>query len=59
MTFYVLSKESDELLDVLENLSPEDIEKFERKNPDKYIQDESYLRDDNFNEDVLDYDDLW
>lgn len=59
MTFFILNKETDELLDVLENLSPEDIEKFERENPDKYIQDENYLKDEDFNEDVLGYDDIW
>ena len=57
MAFLVLDKETDEMVDVLYDLSPEEIEEYELKNPDKYIQDEDDLEDDDF--DGIDYDDLW
>lgn len=59
MTFLVLDKETDRLIEVLQNLSPEDIEKYELENPDKYIKDEKDLLDENFDEDMMDYSDLW
>ena len=59
MTFLVLDKETDRLIEVLQNLSPEDIEKYELENPDKYIKDEIDLIDENFDEDMMDYSDLW
>jgi hypothetical protein len=59
MTFLVLDKETDRLIEVLQNLSPEDIEKYELENPDKYIKDEADLLDENFDEDMMDYSDLW
>lgn len=59
MTFLVLDKETDKLIEVLQNLSPEDIEKYELENPDKYIKDETDLLDENFDEDMMDYSDLW
>lgn len=55
--FLVLDKDTDELLDVLYDLSPEEIEEYELKYPDRYIQDENNLEDENF--DVIDYSDLW
>ena len=57
--FLVLDKETDRLIEVLQNLSPEDIEKYELENPDKYIKDEADLLDENFDEDMMDYSDLW
>lgn len=57
MMFLVLDKDTDELLDVLYDLSPEKIEEYELKYPDRYIQDENNLEDENF--DVIDYSDLW
>lgn len=57
MAFLVLNKETDEMVDVLYDLSPEEIEEYELKNPDKYIQDEDDLEDDDF--DGIDYSDLW
>jgi hypothetical protein len=59
MTFLALDKETDELIEVLEDLSPEDIENYEEIHPDRYVQDETYFEDDGFYEDAIDYSDLW
>lgn len=64
MKYFVLDKDTDELLEVLENISQHDIEKYELENPDKYITNEDDL-DDDFDEDqiewdgVFDNDDTW
>ena len=64
MKYFVLDKDTDELIEVLEDISQHDIEKYELENPDKYITDENEL-DDNFDEDqigwdgVFDDDDIW
>ena len=59
MTFLVLDKETDRLIEVLQNLSPESIEEYELKNPDKYIIDENDLLDKTLEEDMTDFSDLW
>ena len=59
MTFLVLEKETDKLVEILENLSPERIEEYELKNPDKYIIDENDLLDKTLEEDMTDFSDLW
>ena len=59
MTFLILEKETDKLIDILEDLSPEDIEKYELENPDKYITDEDNAIDEFLEEDMMDYSDLW
>lgn len=59
MTFLVLEKETDKLVEILENLSPESIEEYELKNPDKYIIDENDLLDKTLEEDMTDFFDLW
>jgi hypothetical protein len=59
MTFLVLEKETDKLVEILENLSPESIEEYELKNPDKYIIDENDLLDKTLEEDITDFSDLW
>lgn len=60
MTFLVLEKETDKLVEILENLSPESIEEYELKNPDKYIIDENDLLDKTLEEeDMIDFSDLW
>ncbi len=59
MTFLVLEKETDKLVEILENLSPESIEEYELKNPDKYIIDENDLLDKTLEEDMTDFSDLW
>lgn len=40
--FLVLSKEDDSLIDAIEEMSLEDIIKYEKENPDHYIIDEEY-----------------
>ena len=55
MTFLVLEKETDKLVEILENLSPESIEEYELKNPDKYIIDENDLLDKTLEEDMTDF----
>ena len=59
MTFLILEKETDKLIDILEDLSPEDIEKYESENPDQYIIDEDNTIDEFLEEDMMDYNDLW
>lgn len=59
MNFLVLEKETDKLVEILENLSPESIEEYELKNPDKYIIDENDLLDKTLEEDMTDFSDLW
>ena len=46
MKYFVLDKDTDELIEVLEDISQHDIEKYELENPDKYITDENDLDDD-------------
>ena len=64
MKYFVLDKDTDELIEVLEDISQHDIEKYELENPDKYITNEDDL-DDDFDEDqiewdgVFDDDDIW
>ena len=64
MKYFVLDKDTDELIEVLEDISQHDIEKYELENPDIYITDENEL-DDDFDEDriewdgVFDDDDIW
>ena len=64
MKYFILDKDTDELIEVLEDISQHDIEKYELENPDKYITNEDDL-DNNFDEDqigwdgVFDDDDTW
>ena len=64
MKYFVLDKDTDELIEVLEDISQHDIEKYELENPDKYITNEDDL-DDDFNEDQIGWDlifgedDIW
>ena len=64
MKYFVLDKDTDELIEVLEDISQHDIEKYELENPDIYITDENEL-DNDFDEDqiewdgVFDDDDTW
>lgn len=53
MKYFVLDKDTDELVEVLENISQHDIEKYELENPDKYILDEDNLEDDFDEEQVI------
>ena len=55
MKYFVLDKDTDELIEVLEDISQHDIEKYELENPDKYITNEDDL-DDDFNEDQIGWD---
>lgn len=55
MKYFVLDKDTDELIEVLENISQHDIEKYELENPDKYITNEDDL-DDDFDEDQIEWD---
>ena len=55
MKYFVLDKETDELIEVLEDISQHDIEKYELENPDKYITNEDDL-DDDFDEDQIGWD---
>ena len=55
MKYFVLDKDTDELIEVLEDISQHDIEKYELENPDKYITNEDDL-DDDFNEDQISWD---
>ena len=55
MKYFILDKDTDELLEVLENISQHDIEKYELENPDKYITNEDDL-DDDFDEDQIGWD---
>ena len=55
MKYFVLDKDTDELIEVLEDISQHDIEKYELENPDKYITNEDDL-DDNFDEDQIEWD---
>jgi L-arabinose isomerase len=55
MKYFVLDKDTDELVEVLENISQHDIEKYELENPDKYITNEDDL-DDDFDEDQIGWD---
>lgn len=55
MKYFVLDKDTDELIEVLENISQHDIEKYELENPDKYITNEDDL-DDDFDEDQIGWD---
>lgn len=52
MKYFVLDKDTDELIEVLEDISQHDIEKYELENPDKYITDENSL-DDDFDEEQI------
>ena len=53
MKYFVLDKDTDELIEVLEDISQHDIEKYELENPDKYITDENSLDDDFDEEQVI------
>jgi L-arabinose isomerase len=55
MKYFVLDKDTDELVEVLEDISQHDIEKYELENPDKYITNEDDL-DDDFDEDQIGWD---
>lgn len=55
MKYFVLDKDTDELIEVLEDISQHDIEKYELENPDKYITNEDDL-DDDFDEDQIGWD---
>ena len=55
MKYFILDKDTDELIEVLENISQYDIEKYELENPDKYITNEDDL-DDDFDEDQIGWD---
>ena len=55
MKYFVLDKETDELIEVLEDISQHDIEKYELENPDIYITDENEI-DDDFDEDQIGWD---
>ncbi len=55
MKYFVLDKDTDELIEVLEDISQHDIEKYELENPDKYITNEDDL-DDDFDEDQIEWD---
>ena len=55
MKYFILDKDTDELIEVLENISQHDIEKYELENPDKYITNEDDL-DDDFDEDQIGWD---
>lgn len=55
MKYFILDKDTDELIEVLEDISQHDIEKYELENPDKYITNEDDL-DDNFDEDQIEWD---
>ena len=55
MKYFILDKDTDELVEVLENISQHDIEKYELENPDKYITNEDDL-DDDFDEDQIGWD---
>ena len=55
MKYFILDKDTDELIEVLEDISQHDIEKYELENPDKYITNEDDL-DDDFNEDQIGWD---
>lgn len=59
MIYLVLDKETDELVDTLHNVSQEFIEEYELKNTDKYITDEKSLNDIEFDEDDVDFSDIW
>lgn len=59
MTFLVLDKDTDKLIEILIDLSPKDIEEYEFKNPDKYIIDGDNLLDKQFDEDLIDFSDIW
>ena len=64
MKYFVLDKDTDELIEVLKDISQHDIEKYELENPDKYITNEDDL-DDDFDEDQIGWDlifgedDIW
>lgn len=55
MKYFILDKDTDELIEVLENISQHDIEKYELENPDKYITNEDDL-DNDFDEDQIGWD---
>lgn len=55
MKYFILDKDTDELVEVLEDISQHDIEKYELENPDKYITNEDDL-DDDFDEDQIGWD---
>lgn len=55
MKYFILDKDTDELIEVLEDISQHDIEKYELENPDKYITNEDDL-DDDFDEDQIGWD---
>ena len=55
MKYFILDKDTDELIEVLEDISQHDIEKYELENPDKYITNEDDL-DDDFDEDQIEWD---
>lgn len=47
MKYYIIDKDTDDLVEILENVSQFDIDKYELENPDKYI-----LNEDDFNSDL-------
>ena len=59
MIYLVLDKETDELVDTLHNVSQEFIEEYELKNTDTYITDEKSVNDIEFDEDDVDFSDIW
>lgn len=59
MNYFVLDKETDDLIEVLTNPSQEFIEKYELENPDKYITDENSLESPDFGEEDIDFSDVW
>ena len=58
MKYFVLDQDTDELIEVLEDISQHDIEKYELENPDKYITNEDDL-DDDFDEDQIGWDSIF
>ena len=64
MKYFVMDKDTDELVEILENVTQHDIDKYELENPDKYITDEEGIGID-FNEDdiaqdlIYGEDDIW
>lgn len=64
MKYFVMDKDTDELVEILENVTQHDIDKYELENPDKYITDEEGIGI-GFNEDdiaqdlIYGEDDVW
>ena len=64
MKYFIIDKDTDDLVEIIEDISQFDIDKYEAENPDKYITDETNfnfdLSEDDIAQDLIfGEDDIW